>query len=77
MVSLACSFDKIFILKLFQDIFNTVIKQHDYLVYRLPCQWNVQLSMNTQSEQCYSEASDLKVSACVFNLSTFMVGQCS
>ncbi|CAG5128262.1 unnamed protein product, partial [Candidula unifasciata] len=44
-----------------QDIFNTVIKQHDYLVYRLPCQWNVQLSMNTQSEQCYSEVSDLKI----------------
>ncbi|XP_005089411.2 LARGE xylosyl- and glucuronyltransferase 1 [Aplysia californica] len=44
-----------------QDIFNTVIKQHDYLVYKLPCQWNVQLSMNTQSEQCYSEASDLKI----------------
>lgn len=44
-----------------QDIFNAVIKQHDYLVYRLPCQWNVQLSMNTQSEQCYSEASDLKI----------------
>ncbi|KAK6973856.1 LARGE xylosyl- and glucuronyltransferase 1, partial [Biomphalaria glabrata] len=44
-----------------QDIFNAVIKQHDYLVYRLPCQWNVQLSMNTQSEQCYSEVSDLKI----------------
>ncbi|GFN86741.1 large xylosyl- and glucuronyltransferase 2 [Plakobranchus ocellatus] len=44
-----------------QDIFNAVIKQHDYLVYKLPCQWNVQLSMNTQSEQCYSEASDLKI----------------
>ncbi|KAK7099228.1 xylosyl- and glucuronyltransferase LARGE2s-like [Littorina saxatilis] len=44
-----------------QDIFNTVLKQHPYLVYRLPCQWNVQLSENTRSEQCYSEASDLKV----------------
>ena len=44
-----------------QDIFNTVLKQHPYLVYRLPCQWNVQLSENTRSEQCYSEVSDLKV----------------
>lgn len=44
-----------------QDIFNAVLKQHPYLVYRLPCQWNVQLSENTRSEQCYSEVSDLKV----------------
>nr|KAG5699408.1 hypothetical protein BaRGS_016254 [Batillaria attramentaria] len=44
-----------------QDIFNTVLKQHPYLVYRLPCQWNVQLSDNTRSDQCYSEASDLKI----------------
>ncbi|XP_076450091.1 xylosyl- and glucuronyltransferase LARGE1-like [Babylonia areolata] len=44
-----------------QDIFNTVIKQNPYLVYRLPCQWNVQLSENTRSEQCYSEVSDLKI----------------
>lgn len=44
-----------------QDIFNTVLKQHPYLVYRLPCQWNVQLSDNTRSDQCYSEVSDLKI----------------
>ncbi|KAL8614335.1 Xylosyl- and glucuronyltransferase large1 [Nucella lapillus] len=43
------------------DIFNTVIKQNPYLVYRLPCQWNVQLSDNTRSEQCYSDVSDLKI----------------
>ena len=45
----------------FQDIFNTVLKLHPYLLYQLPCQWNVQLSDNTRSEQCYSEISDLKV----------------
>ncbi|PVD33722.1 hypothetical protein C0Q70_04982 [Pomacea canaliculata] len=44
-----------------QDIFNAVLKQHPYLVYRLPCQWNVQLSMNTRSEQCYSEVADIKI----------------
>lgn len=45
-----------------QDIFNAIIKQHPYFVYKLPCQWNVQLSDNTRSELCYSEVTDLKVS---------------
>ncbi|XP_074086633.1 xylosyl- and glucuronyltransferase LARGE2 [Macrotis lagotis] len=44
-----------------QDIFNAVIKQHPWLVYPLPCSWNVQLSDHTRAEQCYSEVSDLKV----------------
>ncbi|ELT91285.1 hypothetical protein CAPTEDRAFT_168890 [Capitella teleta] len=44
-----------------QDIFNAVIKQHPMLVYTLPCQWNVQLSDNTRSEQCYTDVSDLKI----------------
>jgi hypothetical protein len=44
-----------------QDIFNAVIKQHPYLVYNLPCQWNVQLGDNTRSELCYTEVTDLKV----------------
>ena len=44
-----------------QDIFNAVLKQHPYLVYNLPCQWNVQLSENTRSEKCYREVSNLKV----------------
>ncbi|XP_067143548.1 xylosyl- and glucuronyltransferase LARGE1-like [Centruroides vittatus] len=44
-----------------QDIFNAVLKQHPYLIYRLPCQWNVQLSDNTLSELCYTEVQDLKV----------------
>ncbi|XP_075738255.1 xylosyl- and glucuronyltransferase LARGE2s isoform X2 [Rhipicephalus microplus] len=33
-----------------QDIFNAVLKQHTELLFRLPCQWNVQLSDNTLSE---------------------------
>jgi len=45
-----------------QDIFNAIIKSHPYLVYNLPCQWNVQLSDNTRSEMCYTEVTDLKVS---------------
>ena len=45
----------------FQDIINTVLKKHPDLVKTLPCQWNVQLSDNTKSEQCYSEVTDLKV----------------
>ena len=45
-----------------QDIFNAVIKQYPHLVYRLPCQWNVQLSDNTLSDAlCYTEVQDLKI----------------
>ncbi|KAI1301775.1 LARGE xylosyl- and glucuronyltransferase 2 [Halotydeus destructor] len=45
-----------------QDIFNAVVKQHPYVVYKLPCQWNVQLSDNTLSERlCYTEVQDLKI----------------
>ena len=48
--------------RLLQDIFNALLKQHPYLLYRLPCQWNVQLSDNTRSELCYHQVADLKVS---------------
>ena len=44
-----------------QDIFNAVIKQHPGLLLKLPCQWNVQLSEHTKSEECYIDASDLKI----------------
>jgi hypothetical protein len=44
-----------------QDIFNAVLKEHPYFVYHLPCQWNVQLSDNSKSEQCYSHVEELKV----------------
>jgi len=38
-----------------------VIRDNPSLVCHLPCQWNVQLSDNTRSEQCYTEVSNLKV----------------
>lgn len=45
-----------------QDIFNAVIKQYPYLIYNLPCQWNVQLSDNTLSDAlCYTDVQDLKI----------------
>ncbi|XP_043233397.1 LARGE xylosyl- and glucuronyltransferase 1-like isoform X2 [Amphibalanus amphitrite] len=44
-----------------QDVINAVIKMHPYMVYKLPCQWNVQLSDHTLSEDCYSEVTDLKI----------------
>ncbi|CAN7938798.1 unnamed protein product [Ixodes hexagonus] len=48
-----------------QDIFNAMLKQHTDLLYRLPCQWNVQLGDNTLSEAsthlCYSEVQELKI----------------
>lgn len=44
-----------------QDIFNAMLKQHTDLLFRLPCQWNVQLSDNTLSELCYSEVQELKI----------------
>lgn len=46
-----------------QDIFNAVIKSHPYIVYTLPCQWNVQLSDNTLTDKlCFMDhVSDLKV----------------
>jgi len=47
-----------------QDIFNTVLKQYPFMVHPLPCEWNVQLSDNTKSDEiCYSsvDASDLKI----------------
>lgn len=44
-----------------QDIFNAVIKNNPNLVYRLPCQWNVQLSDNTLWDKiCYNDVQDLK-----------------
>ena len=45
-----------------QDIFNGVLKQHPYLLHRLPCNYNLQLSDNTRSEICYSTGfHDLKI----------------
>lgn len=36
-----------------QDIMNAVIKQNPYLVFKVPCQWNTQLSDHTNSHKCY------------------------
>ncbi|UXI15086.1 heat shock protein [Sarcoptes scabiei] len=45
-----------------QDIFNAIIKQYPQIVYKLPCQWNVQLSDNSLSDSlCYAEVQDLKI----------------
>ena len=46
-----------------QDIFNAVIKQYPRMVYRINCQWNLQLSDNTLSERLcgFMEVQDLKV----------------
>jgi len=44
-----------------QDIINSVLKQYPWLVNKLPCMWNVQLSDNTLSAKCYHGISDLKV----------------
>lgn len=45
-----------------QDIFNAVIKSNPNLVYKLPCQWNVQLSDNTLwTKICYKDVQDLKI----------------
>jgi lipopolysaccharide biosynthesis glycosyltransferase len=58
-----------------QDIFNAIIKQHPYLVYNLPCQWNVQLSDNTRSELCYTEVTDLKVIQCLIKVGQKLYAQ--
>lgn len=45
-----------------QDIFNAVIKSNPNLAYKLPCQWNVQLSDNTLwTKICYKDVQDLKI----------------
>ncbi|XP_040569954.1 xylosyl- and glucuronyltransferase LARGE2s isoform X1 [Lepeophtheirus salmonis] len=46
-----------------QDIFNAVLKSYPQLLYKLPCNWNVQLSDNSRSSEfCYSlEVQDLNI----------------
>lgn len=43
-----------------QDIINAVIVEHPEILLNLPCQWNIQLSTNTFSADCY-ENRDIKV----------------
>ncbi|XP_065647225.1 xylosyl- and glucuronyltransferase LARGE2s isoform X2 [Hydra vulgaris] len=43
-----------------QDVINAALKDNPQIVYKLPCQWNIQLSDNTESEYCYNELIELK-----------------
>lgn len=45
-----------------QDIINTVIKNYPRIVYKLHCTWNVQLSTNTLSDNCYTNTNEINVS---------------
>ena len=38
-----------------QDIINAVIKRHSYLVHKIPCIWNLQLTENMEPELCYNK----------------------
>lgn len=44
-----------------QDIVNALIKDHPDCVYALPCSWNIQLSDNTLSEDCYMQIDQYKI----------------
>jgi len=44
-----------------QDVINAALKDNPDIVYRLPCEWNIQLSDNTQSATCYTDVVDLKI----------------
>ena len=44
-----------------QDVINAALKDNPQVVYKMPCEWNIQLSDNTQSESCYEDVTDLKI----------------
>lgn len=44
-----------------QDVINAALKDNPQVVYTLPCEWNIQLSDNTQSASCYEDVSQLKI----------------
>lgn len=48
-----------------QDIINAVITQNSEFVYRVPCQWNTQLSDHTHSYKCYNN-NQIKVNSFQF-----------
>lgn len=51
-----------------QDIFNAVLRRQSELLYRLPCQWNVQLSDNSLSDTlCYTKHKNQPVYVIHFN----------
>lgn len=43
-----------------QDIVNAMLIQNPNLIYKVPCQWNTQLSDHTLSHRCYMN-HDIKV----------------
>ena len=51
-----------------QDVFNAVVHRHPALLHRLPCQWNVQLSDNSLSDElCYAKLTADTVNVIHFN----------
>ena len=51
-----------------QDVFNAVVHRHPALLHRLPCQWNVQLSDNSLSDElCYDKLTADSVNIIHFN----------
>jgi len=51
-----------------QDVFNAVLRRQTELLFRLPCQWNVQLSDNSLSDSlCYGKHRETPVNVVHFN----------
>ncbi|XP_017878682.1 LARGE xylosyl- and glucuronyltransferase 1-like isoform X1 [Ceratina calcarata] len=44
-----------------QDIINAVIKEHPFIIYKIDCTWNIQLSDHTISDRCYRETSQISI----------------
>ena len=44
-----------------QDVINAALKDNPDIVYRLPCEWNIQLSDNANSAMCYTDLMDLRI----------------
>ena len=44
-----------------QDIINTVIKYHPHIVWRLSCEWNIQLSDHSRSSECYFNTTNYNI----------------
>uniref|UniRef100_A0AAF5PGR8 Glycosyltransferase-like protein LARGE2 n=1 Tax=Wuchereria bancrofti TaxID=6293 RepID=A0AAF5PGR8_WUCBA len=44
-----------------QDVINAVINHHQWIVHKLPCEWNFQLGFQSQQDLCPVEISRLKL----------------
>lgn len=44
-----------------QDIINAVISRKPEIVYKLPCEWNLQMGYQSRQNLCPARISDLKV----------------